>query len=99
MTLKKKDCVIESHLVADGFLSNLEFSDSVIQRMILYWKLSYLVSYLVFLGLAFLEEWFEVLVVLNFLCFQNLATMDFDCPLADFQNHSRIGFPKIVHLY
>jgi hypothetical protein len=56
------------------------------------------VSFMVVLGLAFLKEWTEVLAVLNFLCFQNLAAKDFDCPLAVFLNHPRIGFPKIVHL-
>jgi hypothetical protein len=56
------------------------------------------VSDLVVLGLAFLEEWFEALALLNLLCFQNMAAMDFDCPLANFQNHSSIYFPEIVHL-
>jgi hypothetical protein len=98
MTLKKKDCVPQSHPIVDVFLSNFEFSDSVVQRMILCQKLSYPMSYLVVLGLVVLEEKFEVLVVVNFLCFQNMAAMGFDCPLAEFQNHSKIRFPKIVHL-
>jgi ABC-type microcin C transport system permease subunit YejE len=98
MTLKKKDCVAQSHPTVDGFLSNFEFSDFVVQRMILCWKLSYPVIYMVVLVPVVLEEKFEVLTVLNFLCFQNLVAMDFDCPLADFLNHSKIDFPKIVYL-
>ena len=98
MTLKQKSCVVQSHPTADGFLSNFEFSDFVVQRMILCWKLSYPENFQVVFVLAILEEKFEVLVVLNFLCFQNLAAMDFDCPLADFLKHSKIDFPEIVHL-
>jgi hypothetical protein len=56
------------------------------------------VSVQVVFVLAILEEYFEVLAVLNFLCFQNLEAMDFDCPCANFLNHYRIDFPKIVHL-
>jgi hypothetical protein len=98
MTLKKKDYVSQSHPTADGFLSNFDFSDSVVQRMILYWNLSYPENVQVVFVLAILEEYFEVLVVLNFLHFQNLAAMDFDCPFADFLNHSRIHFLEILHL-
>jgi hypothetical protein len=98
MTLKKKNCVAQSHPTADGFLSNFEFSNFVVQRMILCWKLSYPENVQVVFVLPILEEYFEVVVVLNFLCFQNLAAMDFDNPCADFLNHSRIYFPEIVHL-
>ena len=99
MTLKQKGCVVQSHPTADGFLSNFEFSDSMVQRMILYWKLSYLKSFQVVSVPAILEEQFEVLVVLNFLCFQHWAAKYFDCPFANFLNHSRIDFPEILHLY
>ena len=98
MTLKQKDYVAQSHPTVDGFLSNFEFSDSVVHRMILCWKLSYPASYLVVFVPAILEDKFEVRAVLNFLSFQNMAAMDFDYPLVGFLNHPRIGFPKIVHL-
>ena len=98
MTLKQKDCVAQSHPTVDGFLSNFELSNSVVQRMILCWKLSYLENFHVVFVPTILEELFEVLAVLNFLCFQNLVAMDFDCPFADFLNHSRIDFPEILHL-
>jgi hypothetical protein len=56
MTLKKKGCVVQSHPTADGFLSNFEFSDFVVQRMILYWKLSYPENFQVVFVPAVMEE-------------------------------------------
>jgi hypothetical protein len=56
MTLKQKGFVVQSHPTADGFLSNFEFSDFVVQRMILCWKLSYPKNFQVVFVPAILEE-------------------------------------------
>jgi hypothetical protein len=98
MTLMQKYCVVQCHPTADGFLSNFEFSDFEVQRMSLYLKLSYLENFQVVFITTILEEQVEVLVVLNFLRFQNWTAIDFDCPFADFQIRSRVDFPEILHL-
>jgi hypothetical protein len=93
MTLKKKGCVVQNHPTADGFLSNFEFSDFEFQRRSLCLKLSYPENFQIILVPTIFEERVEVFVVLHFLCFQNLAAMDFDGPIANFLIHSRIDFP------
>jgi hypothetical protein len=99
MTLKKKYFVVQNHPTANGYLSNFKFSNFEFHRMSLCWKLSYPESFHVVFVPEILVEEVEVLTVLNFLCFHNLAVMDFDCPVADFLIHSRIDFPEILHLY
>ena len=98
MKLMQKDCVVQCHPTTDGFLSNFDFSDFEVQRMSLCWKLIYSESFQLVLVLEILEEHVKVLAALNFLCFQNWATMDFDCPFADFQIRSRVDFIEILHL-
>jgi hypothetical protein len=56
MALKKKGCVVQSHPTIDGFLSNFEFFDFVVQRLIPCWKLSYPKKFQVVFVLAILEE-------------------------------------------
>jgi hypothetical protein len=94
----QKDCVVQCHPTADGFLSNFEFFDFEFQRMSLCLKFSYPENVQVVLAPAILEEQVEVLAVLNFLYFQNWTAMDFDYPFAEFQIRSRVDFPEILHL-
>jgi hypothetical protein len=56
MTLKQKGCVVQSHPTTDGFLSIFEFSDFVVQRMIICWKLRYHENFQVVFVPAILEE-------------------------------------------
>jgi hypothetical protein len=90
--------ITHTQQTANGCLSNFEFSDFEVQRMSLCWKLSYSESCQLVLVPAILEEQVEVLAILNFLCFQKRATMDFDCPFVDFQIRSRVDFLEILHL-
>jgi hypothetical protein len=98
MTLMQKDCVVQCHLTVDGFLSSFKFYDLEVQRMNLCWKLSYPERFQIVLVPAILEEQVEVLVVLNFLHFQDWEAMDFDCPLVVFRTRFGIDFPEILHL-
>jgi len=62
------------------------------------WKLSYPEKFQIVHVPAILEEQANVFVVLNSLCLQNVAAMDHDFPLVDFQTHSGTYFQEILHL-
>ena len=98
MKLMKKDCADQYHPTADGFLSSFKFYDFEFHRMNFCLKKSSPENFQVVLVPAILEDWFEVPAILNFLCSQNLAAIDFDCPCVVFLNHSRNDFPEILHL-
>jgi hypothetical protein len=76
----QKYFVDHHHPTTDGFLSNFEFADFEIQRMNFFLKKSCPENFQAVLVPAILEGHDDVFVVLNFLCFQEVATMDFDCP-------------------
>jgi hypothetical protein len=79
MTLMQKDCVDQYHPTVDGFLSSFEFSDFEVQRMKLYLNKSCPKDFQAILVPAIVEGYADVFVVMNFLCFQEVVAMDFDC--------------------
>jgi hypothetical protein len=80
MTLMQKNCVDQYHPTIDRSLSSFKFIDFEVQRMNLCSKKSCPENFQDVLVLGILEGYADVFVFLNFLCFQEVAAMDFDCP-------------------
>jgi hypothetical protein len=80
MTLMQKGCDDSYHPTTNGRLSSLEFFDFEVHRMSFCLKKSSPEIFQAVIVPAILEGQDDVFDVLNFFCFREVATMDFDCP-------------------
>ena len=80
MILIQKDCVDQYHPTTSGFPSSFEFYDFEVQRMDLCLNKSCPEEFQAVLVTLILEGHADVFAILNFLYFQEVEAMDFDCP-------------------
>jgi hypothetical protein len=94
----KKYCDDSYHPTTNGVLSRFEFFDFEVQRMNFYLKKSCPEIFQALLVPPILEGHADVFYILNFLCFQEVVVINFDCSEGNFHTHSRTDFQENWHL-